>query len=496
MYFIMASVMISSVSMAQEFDRELDNQVIMELNELPWSNNGEMIAYGELMMEKSREGEGCFEAIMGGYSLAEVALRQGDLDRAIGILEGGDPCLLQSTSVRYQLGILYFRQSEFAEARKHWRFVAAHSDTDNRPYATQNIGTCFQREGQLDSAQYYYEEALLMQGDDIQLMTLNNIVSTLIDRGRHQDVGAFFEVARRIDVQDSTAMDMLYWNMLSANIILDRETEARSVYMEREDLGFKGIPEYAVDVYWMYLLMLDDYDAFIAHRASLSRDFLDRLHDRAPTFLEDLCDNGSQSEVSHLPLSVKWDIARRGLVLEQTYSKASAPDGSVVILKEKLERMLEERRKLNALLMGAAAFLLLAAGGFYIRKNQQRRTRKHTASRLKFDESDHKSMQIIRDALVEQSNSELAIAQLAELKELLEAKQSDSMQRWLVKSDLSESELRLLELIGKGYSAAECSMLMNCTKSHIYNLRSQIRKKLNLEESESLKSWVMREMGR
>lgn len=492
----MAFVMFFPVLTAQNFDKELDSRIISELKQLPWSNNDEMITYGELMMEKGREEGGCFEAVLGAYALAEVAQRQGELDRAIELLSSGDACLLQSTSARYQLGILHFRQADYSKARTHWRFVAAHAGADNQASATQNIGTCFQREGQLDSAQFYYEEALRMQGDDIKLMTLNNIVSTLNARGRHHDVGPFFEVARRIDDPDSTALDMLYWNMLSANILLDKEADARSIYEERQAKGFNQIPDYAVDIYWMYLLMRDDYDAFIAHRATLSTDFLVELYDQVPAFMEDLCENQQHSAVSHLPLAVKWDIARRGLVLEQTYSKASAPNGSVVILQEKLERMLEERRRLNGLLMGAAAFMLLAAGVFFVRKNQQRRTREHTASRLKFDERDHKSIQIIRDALVARSNSESAIAQLAELKELLEAKQSDSMQRWMVKSDLSESELRLLELIGKGYSAAECSKLMNCTKSHIYNLRSQIRKKLSLEESESLKSWVMKEMGR
>ncbi len=491
----MSGVTLLPVLLAQTFDEELDNRVINELKQLPWSSNSEMIAYGERMMAKGRESGGCFEAVIGAYALAEIAQRQGELDRAIALLDAGDACLLQSTSVRYQLGILHFRQSEYSQARQHWRFVVNHAGADNQASATQNIGTCYQREGQLDSAQFYYEEALRLQGDDIKLMTLNNIVSTLNARGRYQDVGPFFEVARRIDDPDSTALDMLYWNMLSANILLDKEAEARSIYEERQAQGFDQIPDYAVDVYWMYLLMRDDYDAFIAHRATLSTDFLIELYDQVPAFMEDLCENQQHSAVSHLPLAVKWDIARRGLVLEQTYGKAAVPNGSVVILQEKLERMLEERRRLNGLLMGAAAFMLLAVGVFFVRKNQQRRTREHTASRLKFDERDHKSIQIIRDALVARSNSEGAIAQLAELKELLEAKQSESMHRWMVKSDLSESELRLLELIGKGYSAAECSKLMNCTKSHIYNLRSQIRKKLNLEESESLKSWVMRELG-
>lgn len=488
--------MIASGLGAQDFDQSLNDRVIDELKRLPWSSDEEMMAYGERMIELGRDKKGCFEAIMGAYAQAEVASRRGELDRALGLLPEGDACLMKSTSVRYMLALLHFRRSEYSDARRHWQFVAAHDAHDNRASATQNIGTCFQREGQLDSALVYYEEALDMQGDDVKLMTLNNIVSTLVERGRFEDVRPFFEVARRIEATDSTALDMLYWNMLSALIHLDKESEVLKLFREREASGLTGVPEYAIKVYWMYLLMMDDYEGFIAHRASLAPDALKDLHEKVPMFLEDLCDHGSHSEISRLPLSVRWDIARRGLVLEQFYSRESSPDNSVAMLRDKLEGMLEERKQMTRLLMGTGAFMLLAVGLFFIRKNQMRRMRQDTARRLKFDESDHKSIQIIRDALVDRSNSEGAIAQLAELKDLLEAKQSESMHRWLGQSDLTESELRLLELIGKGYSAGECSKLMTCTKSHIYNLRSQIRKKLNLEESESLKSWVMREMGR
>lgn len=492
----MSFVMIASGVGAQDFDQSFDDRVIDELKRLPWSSDEEMMAYGERMMELGRGNGGCFEAIMGAYAQAEVASRQGDLDRALGALPEEDACLMKSTSVRYMLALLHFRRSEYGDARRHWGFVAAHGPSENRSSATQNIGTCFQKEGELDSALVYYEAALHMQGDDVKMMTLNNIVSTLNERSRFKDVRPFFEVARRIEATDSTALDMLYWNMLSASIHLGDESEVLKIYREREALGLTGVPEYAIKVYWMYLLMMDDYESFIAHRASLAPDVLKDLHEHVPMFLEDLCDHGSHSEISRLPLSVRWDIARRGLVLEQSYSQSSSPDGSVVKLREKLEAMLEERKQMTRLLMGAGAFMLLAIGLYFLRKNQMRRMRQDTARRLKFDESDHKSIQVIRDALVDRSNSEEAIAQLAELKDLLEAKQSESMHRWLAQSDLTESELRLLELIGKGYSAAECSKLMTCTKSHIYNLRSQIRKKLNLEESESLKSWVMREMGR
>lgn len=495
-FIVIMVVMGVQVAQAEAFNQEFDDQVIAALKEVPWSNKEEMTSYGELMLNKGEEEGSCFDVVIGSYLLAEVASRAGEWDEALALLARHESCLKQSTSVQYQQANLHFFKGAYADARAHWRFVAAHGAQDNPANATQNIGSCFQREGQLDSAQFYYEEALRMQGDEVKLMTLNNIVSMLNARARYRDVRPFFEVARRIEVTDSVALDMLYWNMLSATVMMDDRDEALNIFRERRSIGLDGVPDYAVEVYWTYLLLMDDYDTFIAHRANLSPQLLKVLFDQSPDFLEDLFDDDSGSDIGRLPLSVKWDIARRGLKLEQRYTRVSAPTGSVVILQDKLERMLAERRRLNWLLLGTGAFMLFAAGMYYLRKWQQRRGREDAASRLQFDASDHKSIQFIRDALISQSNSEDAIAHLAELKELLEAKQSESMHRWLAQSNLTDSELRLLELIGKGYTASECSKLMNCTKSHVYNLRSHIRKKLNLEESESLKSWVMREMAR
>lgn len=488
----MLGVILVAVSKGQVYDNQFNERIISRLKDVPV---GDLSALENQGREFLAEGEDCVSFAVGTYALARAAVGRGEYDRANVLLDERPECLMGATNLRYLMGQLAFIEERYAAARDHWRFVAAHVKGANLLGATQNIGACHQREGSLDSAQYYYEEALRLQGDDIQPMTLNNIVSILNERHEYAEVGTFFEVGKSLPVTDSTALDMMYWNMISAQVMLNNPQLAREVFDDRLARGFSGVPEYAVQVHWGYLLMLDDYEGFIKHRAGLSQDYLTRSHANAEPYLKDLFDDGEFSEIGRLPLSVKWVIAKRGLEVEQEVAQSGLPNGSVIILQEKLQRMIEERQWLNRFLLGSGSLLLLVLTAYVWKLNRQKRSREMVASRLHFGASDHKSIQLIRDALVTRSNNEEAIAHLAELKDLLEAKQELSMMRLNEQSALTESELKLLELIGKGYAASECAKLMNCTKSHVYNLRSQIRKKLHLDESESLKAWVTREMS-
>ena len=492
----MLYVMMTASMAAQNQDLELSAEVEVLIDAMTSDDAEELEVAGARMMKNGEETGRCAPYAAGVYTLSRVALSQGDFERTRSLLQDRTDCLRGLPRLEFQRAVLAFSEGRYAEAREIWRAVA--SDLTNEEQAVkaiENMGACWQREEQLDSAQWYYEKALSLQGEQINLMTVNNIVSILNDKSRYDEVRSFFEVGMSIEITDSTALDMLYWNLLVSEVMQGNEEASLEVMREREEKGFVGVPDYAIDAYWQYLLLQDDYDAFIAHRAEFSAGQLAEMLKTAPTFLSDLFDDGRRSEVGRLPLSVKWVIARRGLELAQLIESADAESRPVSMLQVKLEQKLAQEQRWNNVLMGSLVGGVLLVGGAWVFSILARGKRRGAAERMEFSNADHKSVQAIRQALVNQTGGEEALLHLAELRELLEARQSNSLSRIMGEVDLTPTELKLLQLIGKSYNAQECAKMLNCTKSHVYNLRSSVRKKLDLSESISLKSWVVENMG-
>ena len=55
---------------------------------------------------------------------------------------------------------------------------------------------------------------------------------------------------------------------------------------------------------------------------------------------------------------------------------------------------------------------------------------------------------------------------------------------------LTGNEQKLLEHILRGYSSKESSVLLKVTPGHIYNMRSSIREKLNIEKDVDVALWL------
>lgn len=494
--FVMLFVMMTASVVAQNQDSDLAAEVEALIAAMPSGDPEQLEAAGERMMKKGMETGRCAPYAAGVFALSRVAMAQGDYERTRSLFRERTDCLRGVSLLEFQRAVLAFSEGRYAEAREIWRAVASDPVAEVQAAKTmENIGACWQREGQLDSAQWYYEKALNLQGEQVNLMTLNNIVSILNNKGRYDEVRPFFEVGMSIEFTDSTALDMLFWNLLVSEVMQGNKEASLEVMRERESKGLVGVPRYAIEAYWQYLLLQDDYDAFIAHRAEFSADQLAEMLQSAPAFMSDLFDDGKGSEVGRLPLSVKWVIARRGLELVQQIESDATESRPVSLLQEKLEKKLAQEQRWNNVLMGSLLGVVLVVGVVWVVSILARGKRRGTAERMEFSNADHKSIQAIRQALVNQSGGEEALLHLAELRELLEARQSNSLSRIMGEVDLTPSELKLLQLIGKSYNAQECAKMLSCTKSHVYNLRSSVRKKLDLPESISLKSWVVENMG-
>ena len=493
--FVMFLIMTSACVGAQELDLELIEEVEDLVEAMPADDQEAFREAGERMMRLAEESGRCAPFAAGTFALVRIALASGDLERAHALFDQRPECLRQLPRMEFQRAVLAFSEQDYATAREIWQQFVGNGSELNRVKAMENIGACWQREGELDSAQFHYERALKHQGDQVNLMTLNNIVSILNLKSRYAEVRTFFEIGLTLEVKDTTALDMLYWNMLIAETMQGHEEAALNVMREREAVGLMEVPDYAIFAYWKYLMLMDDYEAFIAHRANYSAEELASKLESVPNYLVDLFDDGRSSELGRLPLSVKWVIARRGFDLARRLEAVVSDSRPVSILQTRLEQKLAEEQRWNALLMGSLMVVVLMVGGAWVYAIMRKVKRRGAAERMEFSDADHKSVQAIREALVNQSGGEEALLHLAELRELLEARQNDSLSRIMVDVDLTPTEIKLLQLIGKSYNAQECAKMLGCTKSHVYNLRSSVRKKLGLPESISLKSWVLENMG-
>jgi tetratricopeptide (TPR) repeat protein/DNA-binding CsgD family transcriptional regulator len=493
MLFVMALTILTAQSP--------DANVVAELDDLIEAMNGNgpvaMEAAGERMMKNASESGRCAPYAAGVYALSRVAISQGDYERAHALFEERTDCLRMLPQLEFQRAVLAFSEGRYGEARAIWKSVVENTENELlKAKSVENMGACWQREGQLDSAQLHYSRALELQGDRVNLMTVNNIVSILNLTARYDEVRTFFAVGMSLESEDSTALDMLFWNLIQSEVMQGNDVAATEAMREREERGFVGVPDYAIYAYWNFLLFMDDYDAFSAHRAKFSADELAQMLDGSPVHIKDLFDDGRDSEFGRLPLSVKWVIARRGLELARELESSMTNSRPVSMLQSKLEEKLTQEQRWNDLLMASLVGCVMLVGGVWVFSILARGRRRGAAERMEFSNADHKSVQAIREALVKQSGGEEALLHLAELRELLEARQTNSLSRIMGEVDLTPTELKLLQLIGKSYNAGECAKMLNCTKSHVYNLRSSVRKKLDLPETISLKTWVVENMGR
>lgn len=476
-----------------------DKDDVKYMNELvgkfPLSDAESLRRLGEDIIHGGGTSSGCATLAAATYALTRSAILQDDWAQAHWEAGQRDSCVLGFPKVRFVRAVVDFHAERYAEARGHWAFVLAHGEADDRVLAMENIGSCWQREGALDSAQHYYQQALRSQGDDVRPMTINNIASILNNLHRHSEVRPLIDIGLSVPTTDSTALDMLHWNLINAEVMLGNREAAERAMADRRAAGFKDVKDYAITSYWRYVLFMDDFEAFLKHRSGFAEAELAQRVDSAPAYLADLFDDGGQSDVGRLPLSVRWIIAQRTLAFAQEMVAPSNQGSSIAILQEKLERKLDQEQLMNRMLQAGVGLIALAGAVAFGRSMRNKNQREVAAKRLEFKESDHKSILAIREALVNRTGGEEAIAHLADVKELLAARQSRSLDRLLAQTDLTQTEMRLLELIGKSYDANECARMLRCTKSHVYNLRSNIRKKLNLSESVSLKAWLADQMG-
>lgn len=493
MHLLIALSLFSSVGYGQTDLTDDFRKIDEALFELKDADQETLSEAGQQYVQDGMASNECWQLAVGTFLWSRCLFREGDLETADSLLRINQPCLLSIPHTAFQVATMDFFQNDYASAIDHWRLVLLHEWGPSKSKTLENIGSCWQRLGRLDSAQHYYEKSLSLQGDQVGMMTINNIISVLNNRGLQEDVEAFFKIGSNLPVSDSTALDMLYWNMISASVFLNDGKRANEVFEEWHLRGFKQIKSYAFAIYTHLLLLNDDMEGFMAQLELFLHD-VEAMEGFKNPELELLVDAPEGSLLDGLSLEQRWFISREFFLSKVGESENEREVQAAKSLQMKLERKLEEEQFWNrVMVLGFLAFLLFATGYVLVALGQRKR-RSQTARNFEFGTHDHKSVQLIRDSLVSQSNSEVALAQLAELRELLESKQIGTLNRWAEGQGLTSSEFRLLELIGKGYSAAECSSLMDCTKSHIYNLRSSIRKKLSLPESETLKVWVNRQL--
>jgi FixJ family two-component response regulator len=60
---------------------------------------------------------------------------------------------------------------------------------------------------------------------------------------------------------------------------------------------------------------------------------------------------------------------------------------------------------------------------------------------------------------------------------------------------LKKNEKEILEYIVMDFEAKEIARILNCSVSHIYNMRSRIRQALDISADAQIKDWVLERMA-
>ncbi len=126
-----------------------------------------------------------------------AAFRDGDIDRARVFLEQAREAGLDSVSLLYNLGVVYFQLGLFDQAEAAFTGLL---DTPHAPLARYNLGLVLQMKGDTEGARAWFNQAADESSpDQIRALALQQLASTASDSSLNSSSNSSFNSARRTE---------------------------------------------------------------------------------------------------------------------------------------------------------------------------------------------------------------------------------------------------------------------------------------------------------
>ena len=400
-------------------------------------------------------------------------------------------------------GVYLYNLSEFGWAIAQFKAAeAAATDLDAKARALENVAVCHVQMNDLEEAVRYFEIAMSLREEDASPMSVNNLAGIYNQLNQPEKV---LSVLALIDwsTVSGPAKRMAWINRLSAARTIDPQSEETQQAYKELITAFP-VPKYPQEVATVVRAavmigdsghvkkMLDASQALIDQHPALSAEW---MPDLKPLFR--IGENWGQLGFDRLPWATRWaltrelsqtrwDLNRKSIIAEQ----AEELEGD---LAQALTQVEQSTNRLWIVVAFSVALIILLGMFMWQRIQVQRLRARVDAPHRPLSTEHSTSIAAIRDAITEGRDIQGALLQLAYLNDVISEEPpvtGQMMSQDEAFQQLTGNEQKLLEHILRGYSSKESSVLMKVTPGHIYNMRSSIREKLNIEKNVDVALWL------
>lgn len=350
-----------------------------------------------------------------------------------------------------------------------------------------NIGSAFNQLQQLDSALYWYDKSYKFDPSKATAMLFNNMASIKVKQGKYYDANHYLHLAEtRMDERMPDYLPTLIkYNYLEVYRNLRRMTEALEVYekIDKEQLP-RGAESTGLQVLIQYCIAADDPAEFIRistlHRKLLDDSVEAEMIEFRQMLQAYINDDGSFEEL--------WSDMR-----EKVSNPDPSNDDPPSYVDEQLSASYIKWRR-GALTLSAILLLSMVVGLWaWRRKLNAAKMLKNMVDDVRNDFSGDENVQKIRSALEGKGSVEEALEGLLKMDyELSLFRASDSSRQEIPWERLDATETEVIKLFLARKTVPEIARLRGCSVGHVYNVKTSIRKKLDLSnETRALEKYLL-----
>ena len=396
----------------------------------------------------------------------------------------------KSISAIYFKGVNEFVRSNYREAISHFKNVRDHlgkMEELYRPLIDLNLGSAYNSLSMLDSAISFYDAAYEGYGDREPALVLNNIASVKIKQGKYADAKHYLEMAlQKLKPEEHDVSRLVDINRLQVELELGNRNEAAVLFaiLDNNQLP-AGNEMQALRTLLGYCIVVDDTAMYY----TLSRRFYE-VFQYGQTVTDSLLVEIHKSiSLNSTFLPILWRLGKEAELKTmnnaQPLNRSSRVDRSV---SENYRRLRVTNTVLIGIVLGGIIILIV----MLLRKRSSDRMLKGLIDEARDKLSPDTNVQVIRSALEGRGSAKHAINALLQMDYALSLQNvSASQERNIPWDQLDSTETEVLKLLINKKSAKEISQFMNCSVGHVYNVKSKLRRKLNLpDESKALEKWI------
>lgn len=447
------------------------------------------LARGRALYHSGHANGSCDDAAIGATLIASAwASAPGKIyPKEVSTLEMPPGCVPALPSLPYQIGAAAFVHRAYAEAAVQFEKAATYDRWEVSAYTA--LGACQQQLGNLEAAAEAYKQAVQYSRKVVSPLLLNNLASLYILMRQGKEALEVAERGRGVwaDGTDWVAQGyhpdlghMLEHNIIAAAILCQDTANARSSYMamDREILGKPNFLQTSV----LYALFSEDFTVF-------------ELAINATGPVADY----SLPDVFTLLLPTSWPIAWESNGNAQQHAWAYLVAAKRFGMLADFTAMPDKERSSEpfvgyALRHGRTALWILLlctlAVAAWLAVRHVREGRQRAEGRADPVEEDLVSAlaalrtQIVAGTVAHGWTERLARARAGTL-----APDEPSPQASL---GLTSLEWEILEMSARGIEAKAIAATVNRTPGHVLNVRSALRKRLEIDPSETFSAWWKR----